>query len=428
MNLDIEEIGPVERRLRVEIPTAEVDAAFDVVYRQMRGTARIPGFRKGKAPRSVLERYFGDRAGVEVLEKLVHESLPKALEDSALDIISEPNLQPGDRPQQGSPYAYEAMVEIRPTIELASYKGLEASRATLPEPEVDPVEAHMEELQQSQAQVFEEEDGTRLREGHLATVSFTGTVDGVPLGAEASERATFEIGAKQAFPGFDEQLKGLCVGEDHSFDLELPSDDPSQELAGKTAHFEVRVLEVRRKELPELDDELAKDVSEFDNLEALKADLRRRVDEGRKQQLEQMDREAVISALIEANPFPVPPSLVERQLQNRLQRAMSQLGDRLPREQLGGLMEGWREEWRPLAERDVQLGLLVPEIAKLEGIEISESNVDERLAAIAEEQGRPREEIRKVYKDRGLLPALEGGLLEERIVEFLVAEASFSEA
>ena len=141
-----------------------------------------------------------------------------------------------------------------------------------------------------------------------------------------------------------------------------------------------------------------------------------------------MDREAVISALIEANPFPVPPSLVERQLQNRLQRAMSQLGDRLSREQLGGLMEGWREEWRPLAERDVQLGLLVPEIARSEGIEIFESNVDERLAAIAEEQGRPREEIRKVYKDRGLLPALEGGLLEEKIVEFLVAEASFSEA
>ncbi len=428
MNLSIEETGPVERRLRIEIPTVAVDAAFDAVYREMRGTARIPGFRRGKVPRSVLERYFGARAETEVLEKIVRESLAKALDESELDVISEPQLQPGEQPKQGAAYAYEATVEIRPEIELAKYRGLEATRATLPEPETDPVEAHIEELRRNQAQVFEEEEGVALADGHLASISFQGTIEGQPFEGGASESATFEIGADQAIPGFDDQLVGLTVGAEHSFELSFPADYPREEVAGKLARFEVKVLGIQRKELPEKDDELAKDISEFDTLEELRADLRKRVEEGRERQLKQQQADAVIDALIEANPFPVPPSLVDRQLQSRLQRSVAQLGDQFPREQLGQLVESWREEWRPAAQRDVQLRLLVPEIAKAEGIEIPESEVDERIAAIAEEQGRGKGEIRKAYKDGGLLPALEGALLEDKVVSFVVSEASLSDA
>ena len=428
MNLSIDETGPVERRLRIEIPTVDVDAAFDSIYKELRGSARIPGFRRGKAPRSVLERYFGARAGAEVLEKLVRDSLAKALEDSELDVISEPQLEPGEQPKQGSSYAYEAMVEIRPMIELVQHRGLEVARPTLPELDTDPVEAHLEELRESQAQVYEEEPGAVLGEGHLAEVSFVGTIDGEPFEGGSSESATFTIGSDQAIPGFDAKLRGLAVGVEHAFELEFPSDYPRDELAGKLAHFEIKVLGIQRKELAPLDDELAKDVSDFETLEELRADLRRRVDEGRERQLEQMERGAVVDALIEANPFPLPPSLVERQLQSRLQRALGQIGNQLPRERLGQLIESWREEWRPLAERDVQLGLLVPEIAKAEGIEVTPEQVDERLAAIAKEQGRAATEIRKAYKDGGLLPALEGALLEDKVVAFLVSEASLSDA
>ncbi len=427
MNLSIDETGPVERRLRIEIATVDVDAAFDSVYKELRGSARIPGFRRGKAPRSVLERYFGARAGAEVLEKLVRDSLVKALEDSALDVISEPQLEPGEQPKLGSSYAYEATVEIRPTIELVRHKGLEAVRPTLPEPETDPVEAHLEELRESQAQVHEEEAGTVLDEGHIADISFVGTIDGEPFDGGSSESTAFTIGSDQAIPGFDEQLRGLVLGAEHSFELEFPSDYPRDELAGKLARFEVKVLGIQRKELAPLDDELAKDVSDFDTLEELRGDLQRRVEEGREGQLEQMQRQAVVDALIQANPFPLPASLVERQLQSRLQRALRQFGNQLPREQLQGLIESWREEWRPLAERDVQLGLLVPEIAKAEGIEVTPEEVDERLARIANEQGRPATEIRKAYKGEGLLPALEGVLLEEKVVAFLVSEASLSD-
>ncbi len=428
MNLNIDETGPVERRLRIEIPTVDVDAAFDNVYKELRGSARIPGFRRGKAPRSVLERYFGARAGAEVLEKLVRDSLMKALADSELDVISEPQLEPGEQPKLGSSYAYEATVEIRPTIELVKHRGLEVARPALPEPETDPVEAHLAELRESQAQVHEEEPGVVLGEGHLANISFVGRIDGEPFEGGSSESATFTVGSEQAIPGFDEQLQGLAVGAEHAFELEFPAEYQRDELAGKLARFEVKVLGIQRKELPELDDELAKDVSDLDTLEELRADVRRRVDEGRERQLEQMQREAVVDALIEANTFPLPPSLVERQLQSRLQRALGQLGNQLPREQLGGLIESWREEWRPLAERDVQLGLLVPEIAKAEAIEVTAEEVDERLAEIAKEQDRGTTEIRKAYKDGGVLPALEGALLEEKVVAFLVSEARLSDA
>ena len=141
MNLSIDETGLVERRLRIEIPTVDVDAAFDGVYKELRGSARIPGFRRGKVPRSVLERYLGARAGAEVLEKLVRDSLVKALEDSELDVISEPQLEPGEQPKHGSPFAYEATVEIRPTIELVQHRGLEVEQSTLPEPDTDPVDS-----------------------------------------------------------------------------------------------------------------------------------------------------------------------------------------------------------------------------------------------------------------------------------------------
>lgn len=428
MNLHIEETGPVERRLRIEIPTAEVDAAFDVIYGKLRGKARVPGFRPGKIPRSIMERYFGEQAEAEVLEKLVRESLVKALEDAELDVVSEPRLEPGEQPKQGASYAYQATVEVRPQIELARIRGLEAAVPTLPEPETDMVEAHLEELRQGQAQVSEEEDGVGIAAGHLATVSFVGTVEGEPFEGGSSERATFEIGANQTIPGFDEQLAGLEVGSEHEFDLEFPSDYPREDLAGKQARFRVKVLGIQRKELPTLDDELAKDVSEFDTLDQLRADLRRRVEEGRERQLQQMRREAVVSALIQANPFPVPPTLVDRQLQSRLQRALSQLGDQLPRERLADLIERWREEWRPQAEREVQLGLLVPEIARAEQIEVSPDEVEARLATIAEEQGRSLGQVRKAFKDAGVLDALEGGLLEEKVLDLLVSEASLSEA
>ncbi len=428
MNFEVEETGPLERKLAIEVPTAEVDAAFDAVYGAMRGRVAIKGFRKGRAPRSVLERYLGERAQSEVLERLVQETLYKALEESDLDVIAEPRVEPGELPKQGSPWAYQAKVEIRPEIELKGVRGLVAPRATLPEPEEDPVDAHLRQWRESQAQLTEEDEGARSATGHIVVASFRGTIDGEPFDGGSSDEAHFELGSGRAIAGFEEQLVGLGVGDEHSFEIDFPEDYTNEQLAGKRAAFEVKVAGIRRKELPEIDDEFAKDVSDFDTLEELRADLQRRVDEGRAEEVERLQRDAVIDALVEANPFPVPRILVDRQLGSRLERAIGQFAQQLPQEQLVSLVERWREEWRPQAERDVAVSFLIPEIAKAESIEVPSEEIDAELVKLAEQEGRPVSELKKAYREGGVLGALAAGLLERKVLEFLVAEASLSDA
>ena len=428
MNLEVQETGPLERKLRIEIPTAEVDAAFDGVYRKLGKSARIRGFRPGKVPRSVVEKYYGEQARGEVLERLVHETLPKALEDADLTPVVEPRLEPPGAPKQGEAFSYEATVEIRPAIELKQVGGLSVKRPQLPEPEQDPIEAHLEELRVGQGQLIEEPEGTSAARGHFAVISYSAQIEGQPPDKGSGEETTLEIGGGSSLPGFEDELVGMGVGQERDFELPLPAGGDSEaKEAPKNAAFHVKLLGLKRRELPELDDELAKDVSQFATLQELRDDLAQRVKAGREAEEKRLVREAVIDALIEANPFPVPEGLVSKQLANRIGRAASQLHKQIPEGELGRLIASWREEWRPQAERDVRLALLVPEIAKAHEIAVSAEDVDEHLRRLAKERGGSVSALKRSYREQGLLDALEGGLLEERVVEFLVSGATLSD-
>ncbi|NRA02296.1 MAG: trigger factor [Myxococcales bacterium] len=425
MTATAEQKGPVEWQLRVEVPTAEVDAAFDAVYREIGSKARLKGFRPGKAPRSVLERYYGEQVGSEVLERLLRESCPGALREHDLQVVAEPRIQPESKPQPGTPFAYAAMVEVRPEIELVKVRGLEIPEPEIPEPEHDPVEAHLEELRGANAQLDSEPDGTLSALGHVVVIDFEGSVDGQGFEGGSGRAQSVELGAGRALPGFDEAMIGLAAGQEREFELELP-EAASAHPAGTRATFRVKVLEVKRKELPALDDELARDLGEFETLEELRADLSRRVEAGREAQRTQMVRERAIDALLEANPFPVPPTLVERALQGRIARAVGQLRGHVPQEELATQAEGWREEWRPGAEREVRLALVVPEIARAESIEVSEEELEEELRSIARARGEPESRVRRAYKEQGLLESLRAGLLEARVVEFVASSATLT--
>jgi trigger factor len=428
MNCEVEETGPVERRLRIEVTTSEVDAAFEAVYRELGRAAKLRGFRPGKAPKAVLQRAFGSQARGEVLERVVRDTLPKAIADSKLPVVGEPRLLPESEPKEGAPFVYEVTVDIRPEIELVKVRGLEATPEPLPEPEgeQDPVERYLEDLRNSQAQLVTEEAGVQAARGHIAQFDYEGSVGGEPLPNGSGKGNQLEIGSSGAIAGFEENLEGMLAGTEREFDVELPGDFPDEELRGQTAHFHVTLQELKRKELPELDDEFAKDVSEFETLEELRSDLRERIEQGRERQRKQLEREAVVNALVLANPFPVPESLIERELNSRIGRVLNQLRGALPPEQMQEQIERMREDWRPQAESAVRLALLVPEIAASEGIEISDDDVDARLAEIAEQQGKPLAEIRRSFADSGMTEALRAGLLEERVVEFATSEATLS--
>jgi trigger factor len=425
MGFQVEETGPVERLLRVEVPTAEVDAAFESVYREIGRRARVPGFRPGKAPRPVLERLLHPQARAEVMDRLVEASLPRALKEAQLEVVGDPRLRPGAEPKQGAPFAYEVALEIRPRFELRRVRGLEVSRPTLPEPAEDPVERYLAELREAHAPLVEEREGTTAARGRVVVLDYEGACEGRPFEGGSGQGVTLELGSGRAIPGFEEGIEGMAVGDEREIELLLPESHPVGALRGKPARFRVRLLALKRKELPELDDELAKDVSEFATLEELRADLRRRLAEGRAREERRLLREAVARRLIEENPFPVPPSLVERQLSVRISRAASELGSRVSEEGLRELADRWRREWRDPAEKEVALRFLVDEIARGEGFEVTDEEVERRLQELARERGvTTAAQLRREGRAGGLLQGLRASLLEERVLEFLVSEAT----
>jgi trigger factor len=367
MNLEVEESGPLERKLRVELGAAEVDAAFDAVYRQIQKHARLRGFRPGRAPRAVLERYYSEDAQAQVMERLARESLPKAIEERSLDIVLEPNVEPAGQPKPGTPFQYTATVEVRPTIELRQIRGLAVTRPTLPTPEEDPIEAHLQQLRTQAGTLIEEPAGTPVARGHRVTLDYTATLDGQPLEGGSATGHELELGAGRTLPGLEEELIGMTAGQTKEFDLPVP-EETGGPLAGKSPHFSATVTAVKRVELAELDDEFAKDVSEFATLAEFRAELERRVEANKKNELDRLTREVVIDAALESNPFPVPQGLVERQLAGRIARTVRQFGAQLPQDTLEKLVEGWRQDWRPAAERDVRFSFLVGEIARAEKI------------------------------------------------------------
>jgi trigger factor len=425
MNVSVEETGPVERRLHIEIPTTEVDAAFDWFFREVRRSAHIRGFRPGKAPREVLEQQYGERASGDVLQRLVEGSLFKAIEDAQLDVLGEPRLDAGELPKPGSQYVYKASVDVRPSIEVAVVSGLALKRSVVPAPEKDPIEAHLDDLRQRHGQLVEEETGVAAAAGHVAVINYVGTADGEPFEGSSASESQIELGAGRTFGGFEDQLIGLRVGDEHAFDVTMPEDHADEKLRAKSVRFDVKLVALKRRELPALDDEFAKDVSNFETLAELRADLERRIREGRLAEQKRLERAALVEALVEANPFPVPPALVDAQLRARIQRMLTQFGgDKLDREVLGPLVQRWQEELRPQIEREVRLALLAPEIAKREKIAVNDEELDAQLARIAEASQRKLSEVKREYREHGLLDALRAGLVEEKVVEFALAAAN----
>ena len=430
MNLDVEETGALERRLKVEVPTADVDRAFDAFYRGLSKTANLKGFRKGRIPRAVLERHYAPQARGEVLQSLVRDTLFEAIERAGLDIVSEPRLDPDDAPTQGESFRYGATVEVRPEIELSQVEGLKLAAVELPEPEGDPVEAHLQELRERQAALSEEAEDVAAAGGHVAVVDFEGTIGGEPFEGGSGTEASFEIGSGRAPEAFEAGLVGMRAGESRTFEVEFPRDEVYERsgVAGRTAEFHVLLRGLKRKDLPELDDELAKDVSEFDTLDELRADLARRVAESREAELRRLRRQRAVEALVAANPFPLPRSLVDAEVEARIARLLQGLGDRFSEDERAALVERWRGDFRAPVERDTALSLLAPRIAESREIRVSDEEVDGEIDGIAEREGHPAKELRRAYRERDGIERLRAAMLQEKVIEYLLSEAAPEDA
>jgi len=419
------EEGPGLRRLDVTVPVARVRAAYDRAYRDIARSVRVKGFRPGKVPRSVLERLYGATLGEEIERVLVNETLGAALTQAGVEPVSQPSVD-AQPPESGAVFTYKALVEVRPLIELPDLDGLPGRRPLVLVGE-DEIDRELSELQLRHAPIVEEPEGTAAENGHILTVDFVGRIDGVAFEGGTGRDVQLEIGAGRFIPGFEEQLAGAVAGEDREVSVTFPDGYGAEALAGKDAIFQVHVAEVKKRDLPALDDEFAKDLGEFDTLAALReridADLRESRDQAANTEL----RRSVVDALIERTAFDVPPGVVDGQLERRLRMASQQLHGSVDHDALHAQLDRWRVEWRPAAEREVRERWLLDAVADAQALTVDDAAVAEQIEQMAAAQGMNAGQLREQL-DADLLDAsIREDLRRDLALDFLAATAKVEE-
>lgn len=423
MQVNVQRLSPVLVEFDVEVGAERVKSELDKAYTQVAKSARVPGFRPGKAPRRVLSHYYGARIQADVAQKLVDETFPKAVSDNQLQPVTQPAIEPQKLSEDGA-FSYKARVEVLPKIESVEYEGLEAKRPKV-EVKDDELEKELADLRKRHSTLEAPKEARGAKDGDVVTIDFTVSVDGAQLDDLTSTDQPIELGAGQLLPELDSGLQGKSVGDTANIDVAMPAQHQHPKLRGKTASFAVTVKEIKERVLPNLDDEFAKDLGEFESLDALKADIKGRLEKKSKEASDNQLAERLVVELVKKNPVPVPPSLVEQQMriteQEILQRARS-FG-----QQASGVGDELRAQIQGDSEVKVRAGLLMAEIAKKEAIQIGNDEIEEGLKELAEQTGKNVAKLRVEYRDQKKREMLIGMLLENKVLDIIEAKAKIED-
>jgi trigger factor len=424
LQIETVEEGPVARRLEVAVAPARVRRAFDRAYRELARSARVRGFRPGKAPRSVLERLYGPSVAEQIEQTLVAETLPEALERAGIAPVAEPAVDAG-HPNEDREFRYTARVEVKPAIELPDTNGLPARRPRVAV-SLEEVENELEALRQRNAPLVEEPEGTRAARGHLLKIDFSGEVEGRAFEGGSGEGVDFELGAGGFLPDFEAQLEGAVAGERRELRVSFPADYGRPQLAGKQAVFRVHVAELKRRALPELDDEFGRDLG-FEDLAGLRERIRADLLALREREAQTELRRSLLDALIERTRFEVPPGMRERELGRQLHAARHRLEGQVPEAALDRQLARWQEEWRPRAEREVREALLLEALARAEAVAPGPAEVEARIEAMARERGSSPARLRKAFGEGVLEEVVRIELRDEQVLARLAERAKVEE-
>ncbi len=416
-------------KMEIEVDSAEVDSALDKAYRKVVKKVNLPGFRKGKVPRQVLEARFGPEVlHEEALEELVPPAYEKALEEADIDPINQPEFNLV-QVEEGKPLLFNAIVEVLPEVELGEYKGLDAEQEEVAVDDLQ-VDHHLYMLREQNARLVPVEDRP-AQHGDLLLLDFKGYVEGEPFEGGEAEDYSLELGSQSFVPGFEEQLVGVNLDEETEVKVTFPEDYRNEELAGKEATFNVKIKQIKEKQLPELDDEFVKEVSEFETLDEMKADLKEKMLKNAEEQSKTKLEESLIEQVAEASEVELPEVLVDRQID----RMMGDMENYLRQQGLGmdqflelsgKTRQEMREENRPEAERRTKANLVLDGIAKKEGITVDDSEVDDRIAEIAESYNDQPERIKDILDKQGRLPAIKEEMRIRKAVDLIVENANIT--
>ncbi|SCX76026.1 trigger factor [Thiohalorhabdus denitrificans] len=426
MEVSVNEGSGLQRQVTVTVPAERVNRELDQRLRQLAKNVKLPGFRPGKVPLSVVESKYRDEVYGEVLNALVSETYPNALEEHSLNPVAQPQLEPGEL-QRDQDFSYTATFDIYPEIEPTGYKGMELDKRTAEVSESD-IDDTVERLRQMRADYEKVERAAA--EGDQVLIDFVGRIDGEPFeGGEATDY-TMEVGEGRHLKEMEEGLVGATAGETRTIDVPFPEDYPREELAGKTAQFEVTVKEVREKKLPELDEDFMKSFGVEDGkLETLRSDIQEGLEKEVTERTREGLRSQIFEKLAEANDFQVPDQLVERQLDRLVESHKNQYRQQgLDPDTLNLDSDELREQFRENATNQVKIGLMVPEIARIEGVETSQDEIREELERMADQYGSQRDQfLQYVAQNQEQMQEVEGRALETKVVDWIVENAQINE-
>jgi trigger factor len=422
MKTEVVDVNATRKNVRVEIPSDVVSAEIDRIARDLSRKARVPGFRPGKTPPRVIKQRFKDQILHDVAHDLIPRAVDNALRENGFEAVDTPDVRDVII-EEGQPLTFTASFDTVPAFDPGDLSTIAYTRASSAITD-EAVSLSMQRLRE-RAGRFEPVEGRGIEHGDTAVLDLERRD---PSGAiDKHADVSIELGAKANPPGFDEQLVGLDVGATKSFDIHYPQDYAITELANTDVSYTITVKGLKRRVLPELDDEFAKDVGEFDTLDALKARVREDLEHEAKHAAEREDRAELMKQLATRLPFDAPPSMVEREVDRRLEEFARRLIDQqIDPRQAGIDWNAFRESQREVAREGVAAALVLDEIIRREHIEVSDDEVEREVARYAERTGRTPAAVRAALEKEGGLSRVSAGLRREKAVEFVLGRATIT--
>lgn len=426
MSIQVKEAEKNVREFELEISAADFDEAIQKAYKKNLKNFNIPGFRKGKVPFKIVEQYYGK--GV-LYDDAINFAFPAAY-DAA---IKETGLEPVDRPEvdikeleDGKPVVLTVRVTVKPSVKLGDYKGIEVEKAEYNVSDAD-VDKELEIKREQNARVIDIDDRA-VENGDIADINYEGFLDGVPFEGGKGEGHKLTIGSGQFIPGFEEQLIGKNIGEEFDINVTFPEEYHAEELKGKPAVFKVKINGISKRELPELDDEFAKDISEKDTLDELKAEIKEDLEKKAKDTADAQNRNNVIDKILENVEVEIPAVMVEAQIDNILrdfEMRLSYSGMKLEQylQYTGSDLAKFREQFKEQAEKQVKTSLMLEEVAKLEKVEATQEEIDAELTKMAEQYKMEMDKIRELIQGE-YLDSLKNDIAINKTVDMLVESAN----
>lgn len=410
--------------LTIEVEAAEVTKAVNKAAKRLANRVNIPGFRKGKAPRIIVERHVGtDALMQEAFDLIAPQAFDNALKEQKIEPVTRPNIDIVTL-EDGKDLVFKATVTPRPEVKLGDYKGLKVEKQVAEVKDED-VEKQIKNFQDRQGKMVDAPEGAAVENGDFTTLNFEGFVDGTPFEGGKGEDYPLQIGSGSFIPGFEDQLVGAKIGEEKEVNVTFPEEYHSKDLAGKAAMFKCTIKSIKRKELPEINDELAKKVSKFDTLDELKADIRKNLEENAERKAENDQKSAAIEQATNNIQVDIPAVMID----NRVTAMIQEMAMRI--EQQGMKLEQYlqyagtdiakiREDYRETAEKNVKTDLMLEEVAKAEDIKVEAKDLDAEVAAMAAAYGATPQQVQKIIKEQGRIGDLAASVLRKKTAQFII--------